>query len=242
MIILDNLMVIKMKYYQISVSAEPKTIGVNNGVYQVKIDENKIDKEDIKFINFVKWFNYNNNLFWKEQNNIKLLQSPIIKGEILKKAKITDIMGYAPNYHCLFNTYSEKYINIIKTHSIGDYSLFDFEIENVKEKYYLMFIKTITTPEIIFDNSILYTGHKIMNNLKYYSVENYEQFIQLLEREPLIRYEKVAISKEYYGRDIISVQATAEHFYSEKLIDFLLDCGVTGLAVKYNNSIKLEFV
>ena len=231
-----------MKYYQISVSAEPKVIGVNNGIYQLEIDEKAIDKKDAKFINFIEWFNYKNENFWSKQDIVKLLKSPIIKGKMLKKAKITDIMGYAPEYHCLHNIYSEKYIEIVKTHGIGDYSIFDFEIENVKEKYYLMFVKTITTPEIIFDNSTLYTGHKIMNNLKYYSVENYEQFRQLLEREPLIRYEKVAISKEYYGRDIISVQATAGHFYSEKLIDFLLDCGITGLQVSYNNSIQLEFV
>lgn len=160
----------------------------------------------------------------------------------MKKAIVTDIMGYAPDYHCLFNIYSEKYLEVLKTHNIGDYSIFDFEIKGIKEKYYLMFVKTITTPEIIFDKSILYTGHKIMNNLKYFSATNYKGFLQLLEKEPLIRYEKVAISKEYYGRDIISVQATAEHFYSEKLVDFLIDCGITGLAVKYNNSIQLEFV
>lgn len=70
-----------MKYYQVAVSAEPKVIGVNNGVYQVEIDENKIQKNDIKFINFVKWFNYNNEIFWKERDKVKLLQSPMIKGK-----------------------------------------------------------------------------------------------------------------------------------------------------------------
>lgn len=231
-----------MKYYQILVSPEPKIIGVNNGIYQLEIDEKAIDKKEDKFVNFIKWFDYKNENFWSKQSTVKLLQSPVIKGKMLKKAKITDIMGYAPEYHCLHNIYSEKYIEILKTHSIGDYSVFDFEIENVKEKYYLMFIKTITTPEIIFDKSVLYTGHKILNNVKYFSVNNYGEFLTLLEKEPLVTYETVAISKEYYGRDIISVQATAGHFYSEKLIDFLLDCGVTGLAVKYNNSIQLEFV
>lgn len=231
-----------MKYFQISVSPEPKVIGVNNGVYQVEIDKKEIDLKDIKFKNFIKWFNYNNDLFWKEQDIVKSLHSPIIKGKILKKAMVTDIMGYAPGYHCLFNMYSEKFIEVLKTHNIGDYSLFDFVIKGIKEKYYLMFIKTLTTPEIIFDKSILYSGNKILNNLKYFSVVNYEEFIQLLEKEPLVSFEKVAISKEYFGMDIISIQVSARHFYSERLIDFLLDCGITGLQVHYYNSIELEFV
>lgn len=231
-----------MKYFQISISPEPKIIGVTNGGYQLEIDENALSKNDERFITFTNWFNYKNENFWSSQDTIKSLESPIIKGKMLKKAKITDIMGYAPEYRCLHNVYSEKYIEILKTHNIYDYNLFDFEIENVKEKYYLMFIKTITTPEINFNNSILYTGHKIMNNLKYFSVDNYDEFLKLLEKEPLIRYEKAAISSKFYGRDIISIQATADYFYSEKLINFLLDCGITGLQVHYNNSIELEFV
>lgn len=242
MIILDKSTEIKMKYFQVSVSPEPKIIGVNNGVYQVEIDEKTIDKKDEKFINFIKWFDYKNEDFWQKQDAVNLLKSPVIKGKMLKKAKITDIMGYASEYHCLHNIYSEKYIKILKTHNIGDYWLFDFEINGIIEKYYLMFIKTISTPQVVFDKSLIYTGHKILNNLKYFPVANYEEFSQLLEEEPLVRYEKVAISKEYYDRDIISIQATGGHFYSEKLIDFLLDYSITGLQISYNNSIQLEFV
>lgn len=230
-----------MKYYQVSVSPEPKIIGVTNGVYQLEIDENAISKNDERFINFKNWFNYKNENFWSSQESIKSLESPIIKGKMLTKAKITDIMGYAPEYHGLHNVYSEKYIEILRTHSIFDYSIFDFEIENVIEKYYLMFIKTITTSEIDFNKSVLYTGHKVMNNLRYFSVENYDEFLKLLKKEPLIRYEKIAISSKFYGRDIISVQSTAEHFYSERLINFLLDFDIKGLVVNYKNSIQLEF-
>mgnify|MGYP000925761195 FL=1 len=104
-----------------------------------------------------------------------------------------------------------------------------------------MFLKTISTPEIIFDKSIIYTGHKMMNNIKYYTVSDYSNFLNLIETVPLATYEKIAISKVHYGKDIISIQATSGNFYSERLIDFLLDCEITGLQVKYNNSVQLVF-
>lgn len=230
-----------MKYCQIYRTAEPKIVGVKTGASQVELRLNNILQNE-EYISFNNHFSGYNKDFFQNQDTIENLNPPIFNGVLRKNAKITDLMEYGPKFTHLNNLYSQKYINIIKSFNIGDYSLFDFEIENVKEKYYLMFIKIISTPEVIFDKSVMYTGHKILNNLKYFSVVNYEDFLQLVEKEPLIRYEKVAISKEYYGRDIISVQATGGHFYSEKLIDFLFDCGITGLQVSYNNSIQLEFV
>lgn len=230
-----------MKYCQIYRTAEPKIVGVKTGASQVELRLNNILQNE-EYINFNNHFSGYNKDFFQNQDRIENLNPPIFNGVLRKNAKITDLMEYGPKFTNLNNLYSQKYINVIKSFNTGDYSLFDFEIENVKEKYYLMFIKTISTPEVIFDKSVMYIGHKILNNLKYFSVVNYEDFLQLVEKEPLIRYEKVAISKEYYGRDIISVQATGGHFYSERLIDFLLDCGITGLQVSYNNSIQLEFV
>jgi hypothetical protein len=230
-----------MKYCQIYRTAEPKIVGVKTGASQVELRLNNI-LQNQEYINFNNHFSGYNKNFFQDQTKIKNLNPPLFNGVLRKNAKVTDLMEYGPKFTNLNNLYSQKYINIIKSFNIDNYKIFEFEIENVKEKYYLMYIKTIATTEVIFDKSLLYTGHKILNNLKYFSVTNYEDFLQLVEKEPLIRYEKVAISKEYYDRDIISVQATGGHFYSERLIDFLLDCGITGLQVSYNNSIELEFV
>lgn len=229
------------KYYQISVSPEPKIIGVKNGVYQVEINHNSLN-EDTKYNKFINWFDYKNKKFWSDQGNVKQLDDPCIKGKMLKNALLTDIMGYAPEYHGLHDIYSETYINIIKTFDLSEYSLFDFDIENVLEKYYLMFVKTIPTSEIIFSNSIIYTGHKMMNNLKYHPLNSYQNYRDFKEVLPLARFEKIAIPKNYYGKDILAIQPSSKLFYSEKLIDFLLDCGITGLQVSHNNSIQLEFV
>lgn len=230
-----------MNYYQVSRTSEPKIVGVTTGASQVALNEEAIENND-DYKAFLNYFDYQNKDFWTKQNTVCQLNPPIIKGKMRKKAKLTDIMEYGPIYHCLHDVYSQKYIDIIKTFNIGNYKTFDFEIESIKEKYYLLYIETISTPEIIFDKSIICTGHKMLNNKKYYPVENYPEFLELLKTQPLATYEKIAISKEHYGKDIIPIQSTAMDFYSEKLIDFLLDCRITGLQVKYNNSIQLEFV
>ncbi|MCO6164496.1 hypothetical protein [Flavobacterium sp. NRK F7] len=233
----------KMKYYQVAMSSEPKIIGVNNGVYQVELDKRNVDTNNEEYQKFIEWFNYDNPDFWTKQEVVQTLKSPVIKSILLKKAKITDLMSYAPQYHCLYNIYSEKFINILKAFNIGDYSLFDFEIKDVSEKYYLMFIKTIPSSELIYDKSIIYTGNKFLNNVKYLPVNNYQDYLDLNKDEGLLtNFEKITISKEHYGKDIIEVQVTSKPYYSEKLVDFLLDCGITGLEIKYNNTIELEFV
>lgn len=230
-----------MRYCQIYRTADAKIVGVKTGASQVELKVDDIPQEQ-EYFNFNNYFNGYNKEFFQNQDKIKHFSPPIFKGILRKNAKVTDLMKYGPIFSYLPNMYSQQYINIIQTFNIGDYSLFDFEVSNVEGKFYLMFVNTISTSEVNFEKSIIYTGHKVLNNVKYYSVNNYDEFLTLLEKEPLATYEKVAISKEYYGRDIISVQATGGHFYSERLIDFLLDCGITGLQVSYNNSIQLEFV
>jgi hypothetical protein len=137
--------------------------------------------------------------------------------------------------------YSEKYINIVKSFNIGNYRTFDFEIENIPERYYLIFIENIILEEIDFDKSIVTTGYKVTNNLKYHTVNNLIEYKEFRQENVISSFEKLAISKEYFGKDIICIQSAVKPFYSEKLIDFLLDCGITGLEVSYNNSIELDF-
>ncbi len=230
-----------MRYYQVSVSSEPKIIGVKNGIYQIEIDEKRI-LQNTDYDEFKSFFNYNNKDFWNSQDEIKFLNAPVIRSKLLKRAKLTDIMGYAPEYCFLSNIYSDKFLKIIKEHNLGNYYSFDVDIDGIMDKYFLLFFKTIKSDEINFEKSLIVTGHKILNNLKYYNIKNYFEFRTFLFDNPLATFEKIAISKEHYGKDIISIQATGGHFYSEKLIDFLLDCGITGLQISYKNSIVLEFV
>lgn len=230
-----------MKYYQISRSSEPKVIGIKTGTSQVELIENDIEKNQA-YIDFKNHFSGYNQEFWHTQDKVFRLEPPCIIGEMRKNAKVTDIMQYGQVYRYLFEIYSEKYINIVKSFNIGNYKTFDFEIKNIPERYYLMFIETIILEEIDFDKSIVTTGYKVTNNLKYHTVNNIFEYKEFRQENVISSFEKLAISKGYFGKDIINIQGIFHPFYSEKLIDFLLDCGITGLQISYNNSIQLEFV
>lgn len=230
-----------MKYFQIDRTSEIKVIGRKDGMSQVERIEDNSD-ETQNYIDFKNHFSGYNQEFWHTQDKAFRLEPPVIKGRMRKNAKVTDIMWYGSVFDFLNHIYSEKYINIIKAFDIGNYKTFDFEIENIPERYYLMFIETIILEEIDFDKSILTTGYKITNNLKYHTVNNLLGYKEFKQKNVISTFEKLAIPKKYFARDIIETQATVHPFYSERLIDFLLDCGITGLQVSYNNSIELDFV
>jgi hypothetical protein len=229
-----------MKYYQIDVSCEPKIIGVNNGIYQIKIDKN-IMQEDERFSEFLDFFSYDNKDFWQNQNTILNFKIPEIHGKLLKKAKLTDIMGYTESITFLNNVYSQKFIDILNIFNIEEYSLFKIDIENIASNYYFMFIKTIDFDEINFQKSVLYTGHKTLNNVQYFQTENYDDYLKTRQIQPLLRFEKISIPKKYSNLDVIETRCSANPYYSEKLIDALLDFGITGLDVKYNSAPELNF-
>lgn len=230
-----------MKYYQIGVSPEPKIIGVKNGVCQFKIDYEKISQDDI-FQSFLAFFDYYNKDFWKNQEIIKKFEIPGIPAEMLKKAKVTDIMGYSPKVTFLNEAFSSKYFNILKEYDVDILGAFEVKIQNVIEKYYLLFNKTICLDEVFYKESVLMTGHAIMDNLKYHHVDNEFEYIEFKQKNPLGKFDLISIPKVYFRKDVISIQHLSNPFYTEKLINRLLNEGITGMEIKYENSIKLNFI
>lgn len=230
-----------MKYYQIDRTSEIKVIGRKDGMSQVERIEDNIN-ETQNYIDFKNHFSGYNQEFWRTQDKAFKLEPPVIKGRMRKNAKVTDIMWYGSVFDFLNHIYSQKYINIIKSFNIGNFKTFNFKIENIPENYYLMFIETITLEEVDFNKSILTTGYKVANNLKYHTVNNLLEYKEFKQKNIISTFENLAIPKEYYGRDIINVQGAGKLFYSEKLINFLSDSDITGLLVSYNNSIELDFV
>ena len=80
-----------------------------------------------------------------------------------------------------------------------------------------------------------------MNNVKYFNINSSDEYKKFIHTNPLGGFEKIAISKNHLGKDIIEIQS-APTFYSERLIDELLKSNVTGLDVKYKGSIELDFI
>lgn len=227
-----------MKYYQVRASGEPEIIGVTNGIYQVEIDKKEILNNQ-NYDAFESFFNYNNKGIWTEQEKIDFLNPSLIKGKMLKKAKVTDIMGYTPSYALLNYIYSESFIDVIKDFNIDYYKMFPFKIENVEMLYYLLFVNTIRIDELNFERSVVFTGRKILKNEVYHSLKSFEDFLELRKEFPLISYEKITISKKFKNRDIIAIQSAVDNFYSERIIETLYKKDLKGIDVR--SVIELDF-
>jgi hypothetical protein len=227
-----------MKYYQVSVSAEPKIIGVKNGVCQFKIDYEKVSTENV-FQTFFNFFNYCNKAIWKNQYDIKNLEIPEITGEMLNKAKVTDIMGYTPSISFLNEAFSSKYFSILKEYNVNILGAFEIKIKDVLEKYFLLFFKTVVLDEINYEKSIIMTGHPVLNNVKYHRVDNALDYVAFKEKNPTSTFGKICIPKKYFGQDVIKIQSLSYPFYSEKLIDELMKKKIKGLEISFEGSVEL---
>lgn len=227
-----------MKYYQISLDPEPKIIGIKNGIYQVEINKEELlnHKEYQKFFSFFKVANID---FWKNQQLINNLEKPSLKGKILKSARITDLMGYTPKISFLDYLYSSKYIEVIKKFILPEYNLFEVDVDTIEEHYYMMFLKTIVLEEINYERSVIHTGNSLQNNIKYYTVGNFQEYRALQDSNPLIKFEKISIPVKYSKFDLLSIQPSGYNFYSGRLLNEMLNNCITG--IQYKSSIELEF-
>ncbi|RUT70071.1 hypothetical protein D0817_12880 [Flavobacterium cupreum] len=229
-----------MTYYQIDRTGDAKIIGIKNGTSQVKLEEKGIEKNK-NYIAFENWFSGYNKDFWNNQNAVFDLTPPLITGELRKGAKVTDIMRYGPVYQYLYKIYSKKFIDIIKAFNIGDYKTFEFNIQDINEIYYLFFLKSVVLDEINYEKSTVISGHAITDNIKYHDIKTPKEYIEFNSQFPTGGFEKLSIPKKYFGKDIIQTEVSSLPFYSERVVDFLLDCKITGLKIGYKNSIKLDF-
>lgn len=229
-----------MKYHQISLTAEPKIMGVSNGIHQIEINRKEMIEQP-EFKDFLDFFRYKNSEFWERQGEIKDFKIPPIHAKPLKKAKITDLMGYTQNITFLDFVFSKKFVDIIKSFKIGNHWTFQVDIEGVNEPYYLLFIETIGFEKINFSKSILSTGSRFNNSIENHLVNTYSDYRALQQIHPLIAFQKISIPAEYQNTDIITTRASSLSFYSERLVDFLLDCGITNFQPRYNSSIQLDF-
>lgn len=228
-----------MRYFQISLDVE--LTGVKNGLHQIDINKSSLEKDE-RFKLFFETFDLRNVDFWNNQQKLKDIKIPVIKAKLLKKAKLTDIMGYTQNISYLYLVYSKKFIDIIKLFNLGNYYTFEMEIDSIEEKFYLIFFETIILHNVYFEKSLIFKGLNKKTYVDFENINNYKEYYEFTNINPIHNYKKIAISKEHYGKDIIKIQATSKLFYSEKLLNFLLDSGITGIKIDIKNSIQLEFV
>jgi hypothetical protein len=173
-------------------SAEPKTIGVRDGLHQVEITRSSI--EDLEFLT-------------KNGINLKNKRNPIIKGTLRKNAIITDIMLFSHWIQDIKYIVSEKFVECLKVFEESKkYHLFKIEIEEVNENFYLLQVPMIKSVEINFLESDLY---RMRDSLKLtrdrIHVKNYEEYIKLIN-EGMYNFNKICIPVKYSNRCILNVQ------------------------------------
>lgn len=227
----------KKMFKQIGHSAEPKIIGVTNGVTQLNIDINSLDGiSHILIDSTIKDFLLNQHL-------IPRMNLPEIKGTLLNKAKLTDIMVFSPYMFGIKYVVSEKFVNCLSELNVSDkeYHLFPISIKDVVEKYYLFFVPYISNREVNFSKSLLYPDNEICDDQKsYFKINSYQEYCELNERNPMISFEKLTLPSKYKERDIISLQGVVNIYFSQELFESMRANNISSLVIP-NRQIILKF-
>lgn len=226
-----------MKYYQVGLNPEPKIIGVTNGITQVKLEEDKLDLSS----EFKSFFTSRNNSFWDNQEAAKFIIKPHLTMSLLKKAKMTDIMGYSPTFFTLDYIYSDNLVKIFNGLNTNIISFFNVKIIGNTTPYYLVFFNSVMGKEIDFQNSIVRSSLLRNDNVTYLDISSYEELRASMLKYPLYKFERISIPRKYEGLDIISLQPQSNHFYSERIIESITNAGITGFSIYYETSPELLF-
>ena len=218
-----------MKYYTVDVAFDPKVIGVRNGVYQIEVGEdNFINHQTYERVtNFFLHSNY-----WQHENVVPDFPIELKQVRLLKKASLTDIMGYSGRLiGCPFAV-SERIINIFKHFRIQDNYLYPIELytyegERITTPYYLFYCPFLGFDVVDYENSVLYSGDDLLGDKQYYSIYSLEEYLALLDSNPFIRFDKLTIAPQK-ELDLYQLR-TGGLFISEPLKEAIELMKLTGL-------------
>jgi hypothetical protein len=129
---------------------------------------------------------------------------------------------------------------VIKDFNIGNHILFEVDIIDERDKYFLFFKKYITDKELYFPKSKFFSGDNFSGDYKSFVFSNYIDYKNYLEINPLIQIESIALKNTIIKEDLIFFQSSFEVFFSNELLNKLNDNNITGMEVF--NGIDLIFV
>ncbi|PZD77380.1 hypothetical protein [Mesonia sp. K7] len=165
-----------------------------------------------------------------------------LEGELLPKAKVTDLMGYTPRFFGFHYLVSQKVVDCLKEENVSKekYRLLKVEIKGVDEDYYLLYVPWINKSAIIFSESLIYrTFDADSSDKEYFEIKNLNDYIELQDKEPFNSFDKVVLNSRYIKKHIISIQGITELFFSDAIVDKLLSNSITSLEIK--NKTLLHF-
>jgi len=226
---------------QIRNSVEPDIIGVTNGTFQLELDFSDIGKTNYMQIESL-LLNSTASHFLSNQKNVKNLSLNLIKGIPLKKAKLTDIIVFAPYLIGIKYIVSKKFVDCLLDLRVptDQYELFPTRIKGVSEKFFLFFVPMLETKQIVFSRSLIYPDIEISKKEKsYIRIDSFEQYCEFLNTNPLVSFQRIVLPKKFSFFDILSVQGAGDLFFSEKFLELLKTRGVSSLEI--TDEVNLKF-
>jgi len=223
-----------MAFCQIGVSCEPKVIGVNNGIYQCEIDKKQFGNEKY-YTDFVLSFSREESI----NDCLNRAKKPLL-ANLLKKAKITDFMGYAPNLRGIPFAVSKNALRILQKFNLGEFNTIELKFSNSEVgSYYLIWFPFIEADMINFKQSILYYRSRLTQPKEYHLVGNYEEYLALFEKYRFNTFfKKISLNASKENCDFVQMRVGG-NFISKRLLEALIDNGMTGLTVK--TQIELDY-
>lgn len=220
-----------MYYNILRISSEPKVIGVNNGIYQIELDKSCFSngKEYERFI-----------LEFPEDSTIDINHPRPLVYKVLKKAKLTDFMGYCQYLHGVPFVLSGKAVGIFKDFSLKEHSLIEITLkENEKDSYYLFRYPFTENSSINFEKSVFYTQRPGQDRV-YHKIHNENELMTFWKQNALWSAEKFVLEESEASYDCIRLRIGGI-FISDKLQKAIEAGGLIGQNIPKTNAPILAF-
>ena len=221
-------------YINLSLESEPKIIGVNNGIYQCEILPKKF-KNKIQFSKLEKItesYSFKSEVMRTIENNVKIEYC-----ELLKKAKITDIISFSPYLSPCQFIISEKLYHILVSYKLGEWTSFipvSMHEKNGKKlegNFYMFFQDSLPFSHINFSKSIYFT----INPKEYHKINNLNEYRETL----FLDCEKLVLNSNFNNElDFFSIRGMNGYGISRKLLKKLEEENISGFNIR--KKIKIE--
>ncbi|TPE45831.1 hypothetical protein [Pontibacter mangrovi] len=220
-----------MHYNILRISSDPKVIGVNNGIYQIELDKSCFSniKEYEKFI-----------LEFPEDSNVDINYPRPLIYRVLKKAKLTDFMGYSQSLIGVPFVLSGKAVRIFNDFSLKEHSLIEIEFKENKDNSYYLFRYPFTENSTInFEKSVFYTQRPGQDKV-YHKIHSEDDFKVFWKQNALWRAEKFVLEESEANYDCIRLRIGGV-FISDKLQKAIEAAGLIGQNIPKTNAPIITF-
>jgi len=227
------------KFYELTLSHESDIIGVSNGLYQAEWNKKSFITID-EFNSTNNYFSRDNILYLSRNEKLSQVNIPIKHLSLLKKAKLTDIIGYAPNLWEADALISSRFKKLIEKFNIQPSKFFRTELirDNAKlgEDYYFLYIPALEHSDVIFNKSQMFDG---VNNVTYFDLKNQENY-SYYKSKGVHGFSKICLKKEFEKLDLIHPKVTMQLYVSEGLKTEMEKNSITGASYKEAAEIIFE--